>query len=168
MPISVQIKVTVPEIVLDSKLVRDAIHQKMKQKTGPELQREFQKTVTGWENPPRFKPEYHHVIKLATQVFTDSERYVYVNNGTPPHVIPAKGGLLRFQTGYRAATSPRVIGSRKPTRFGPVVTARAVRHPGVEPRLFDEVIAMDYADTFAEDVQDAINMAVKGVSVGRQ
>lgn len=168
MPISVRINVKVPEIILDSQLIRQAIERKMEQKTAPDLLKEFRKTVDGWSNAPRFQTEFHHVQKLSTQVFTESERYAYVNNGTPAHVItPRGGGMLRFQTGYRAATTPKVIGSRRPQRFGPVVGARAVRHPGIEARLFDEVIALEYVDTFVHDIQDAINQTVKSASVGR-
>jgi len=168
MPLSVRITVKVPELILDSQLVRQAIHQKMERKTKPDLLREFRKTVDGWENAPRFQSEVHHVINLSTQVFTESERYFYVNNGTPPHIItPKGGGVLRFQTGYRAATAPKVIGSRKPSRFGNQITTRVVHHPGSEPRLFDETIAEEYLETFVEDIQDAINMSVKGGSVSR-
>lgn len=168
MPISIRINVKVPELVLDSHLVRFAIHQKMERKTKPDLLREFRKTVEGWENAPRFQSEVEHVINLLTRVFTESERYFYVNNGTSPHTItPKSGGLLRFQTGYRAATSPKVIGSRKPQRFGPQISARIVHHPGSEPRLFDETIAEAYEETFVNDIQDAINMAVKSSSVSR-
>lgn len=168
MPISIRVSVKVPELVLDSELVRHAIQQKMERKTKPDLLKEFRKTVEGWDNAPRFQSEVEHVVNLLTRVFTESERYAYVNNGTAPHIItPKGGGMLRFQTGYRAATSPKVIGSRKPQRFGPQIMTRGVRHPGIEPRLFDEVIALEYVDTFAQDIQDAINQAVKSASVSR-
>lgn len=161
MATSIRITVKVPEIILDSRLVRLAIERKMRAKTGPELQKEFKKTVVGWTNPPRFNPHYHHVQKLSTEVGTESDRYRWVNDGTPEHVItPKGGGRLRFQTGYRPATRPRVIGSQRPQRFGAMVSAFVVHHPGVEPRLFDEVIAVEYAETFVEDVQEAINMEV--------
>jgi len=168
--ISIRITVKVPELVIDSRLVRHSIEQKMRLKTGPELQKEFKKTVAGWTNPPRFNPHYHHVQKLSTEVSTDSEKYGYVNNGTPEHPIFARrGNLLWFQPGYRAATRPRIISSQRPQRFGAVVPARFIpMHPGIEPRLFDEVIALEYVDTFVEDMQDAIRLAVvRSASVSR-
>lgn len=168
MPLSIRINVKVPELVLDSKLIRDAIQRKMERKTKPDLLKEFRKTVDGWENAPRFQSEVEHVVNLLTRVFTESERYFYVNNGAPAHIItPKGGGLLRFQTGYRAATSPKVISSRKPQRFGPQIVSRVVHHPGIEPRLFDETIAEAYEDIFVHDIQDAINQSVKSSSISR-
>lgn len=170
MAISMRVKVTIPELVIDSALVRNAIQRKMETKTGPDLQKEFRKTVDGWSNPPPFNPHVYHGTSLRTVVYTESERYIFVNNGTSAHRITPKGarGLLRFQPGYRAATKPGVIGSSRPSRFGEHVTSRGVYHPGVEARNFDQVIAEEYADTFVEDIQDAISMAVGKASVSHR
>lgn len=169
MAISMRVKVTIPELVIDSALVRHAIQVKMQTKTGPDLQKEFKRTVEGWSNPPPFNPHVYHGTTLSTVVYTESERYNWVNFGTPAHRITPKGrGLLRFQPGYRAATRPGVIGSSRPSRFGDHVSSRGVYHPGVEARNFDQVIAEAYAETFVEDIQDAIKMAVEKGSVGRR
>lgn len=167
MPISIRVTVKIPELVFDSALVRHAIQRTLETKTGPDLSKEFKKTVEGWTNPPRFNPHIHHVQKLSAEVSTESERYNFVNNGTAAHRITPKraGGLLRFQPGYRAATRPGVIGSSRPSRFGDHISSRGVLHPGVEARNFDEVIAEGYAETFVEDIQDAISMAVEKASV---
>lgn len=170
MAISIRISVKIPELVIDSKLVRHMIELKMQTKTGPDLQKEFRKTVDGWSNPPPFNPHVYHGNALATVVYTESERYAWVNNGTQAHRITPKGarGLLRFQPGYRAATRPGVIGSGRPSRFGEHVSSRGVFHPGVEARNFDQMIAEEYADTFVADIQDAISMAVEKGSVSRR
>jgi hypothetical protein len=164
MAISMSVKVTVPELVLDSALVRHMIERTLERKTGPDLSKEFRKTVQGWSSPPRFNPHIHNFSgHLSAEVSTDAERYIFVNNGTSAHVISPKNarGLLRFQPGYRAATRPGSISSSRPSRFGDHISSRKVFHPGVEPRNFDQIIAESYEDTFVSDIQDAIRMAVQ-------
>lgn len=167
MAISIRVSVKIPELVINSKLVQHAIERKMQTKTGPDLQKEFKKTVEGWSNPPPFNPHVYHGRDLRTVVYTESERYGWVNNGTEPHVIVPKSvrGLLWFRPGYRAATRPGVIGSSRPSSFGDKTAAWRVYHPGIEPRNFDQIIGEAYADTFVEDIQDAISMAVEKASV---
>lgn len=169
MAISIRVSVKIPELVINSKLVQHAIERKMQTKTGPDLQKEFKKTVEGWSNPPPFNPHVYHGRDLRTVVYTESERYGWVNFGTDAHRITPKNvrGLLRFQPGYRAATRPGVIGSSRPSRFGDHVSSRGVFHPGVEARNFDQMIAEGYADTFVEDIQEAISMAAGKTTVGR-
>jgi hypothetical protein len=161
---NIRIKVTVPEIVLDSSFVREKIKQVMRQKTGPDLRKEFKKTVEGWADSPDFSiTVYEASNSIITHVFPSGNgtaNYTRVNEGAPPHIIrPRHGGMLRFQTGYRAATSPRVIGSRAKNRYGNVISTPIVHHPGFEARAFDETIALDYYETFVEDIQDAIQAA---------
>ena len=161
----IRITVKVPQMVLNSAQVRAKILQTMRTHTGPDLRREFKKTVEGWETAPDFDMKFlEHSGSLATQVFpvgSGKATYELVNEGSPAHTItPRRGGALRFQTGYRSATSPRTIGSRAKSRSGPFVSAGIVHHPGFEARKFDETIADDYTDTFEQDIQDAINSAV--------
>jgi hypothetical protein len=162
----------VPEIILDSSSIRSEIKSKMRSKTGPEIRDEFEKTVEGWDNAPNFNVTvYDSVNSIITHVFPSgagTTQYERVNEGAPPHrITPRRRGMLRFQTGYRPATSPRVIGSRAKSRFGNFISTPSVNHPGFEARKFDETIAEAYADTFAEDMQEAIRVAsIKGVSVG--
>jgi hypothetical protein len=164
MSTSIRITVTVPESILRSDFMRDQIMQKMREKTGPDLRKEFMKTVNGWEGKPEFSQKFtNSVSAVSTEVFpsgTNRSTYELVNAGSPPHPIRAKNGrgLLRFQSGYRAATRPRVIGSRGKSRFGDAVSVPIVRrHPGFVAREFDMVIAEEYQSTFEDDMQDAIN-----------
>lgn len=163
---SIRITVTVPEVVLNSDFVRSQILQKMQHKTAPELRAEFRKTVEGWENKPDFSQKFHNgTDSVSTTVWPSGRnraQYELVNEGSPSHTItPRRGGLLRFQTGYRPATRPRVIGSGSKQRFGNFISTPQVHHPGFEARAFDETIAEDYYDTFADDMQDAIKEAVR-------
>lgn len=84
-------------------------------------------------------------------VGTDDLIYHYVNHGTVPHDIRPRtpGGILAFQSGYRAKTIPNVAFSRAGGAFGPTVVAREVHHPGSEARNFDTVIATRIQDRMA-------------------
>lgn len=140
------------------------IEDKMRSKTGPELKKMFQGTVEGWKDKPTFG-EWHTRTpsSISTRVGTVSgimrgaELYALVSKGSPPHqILPKNSRYLRFQTGYRAATSPGSINSRSPQRFGRYVLARRVSHPGFEGREFDKTIGEMYKDTFENDMQDAM------------
>lgn len=165
-PARIIIRVTVPESILRSEFVREEIARKMREKTAPEIRREFLKTVEGWEKKPDFSQKFtNSTSAVSTEVFpsgTNAGIYKLVNEGAPSHLIRPKGrGLLRFQVGYRAATSPRKISSRSKFRSGAVISTAMVHHPGFEARAFDEVIAQEYEKTFENDMQDAIKDATR-------
>jgi hypothetical protein len=169
---SIQIKVTVPKQILSVEKVMREIRHTMSTKTAREIRDLFEKTTEGWSDTMNPSSGFGEVrwntqtkfgaLKNSVKVFTNSEKYALVNEGAKRHPItPRHGGMLRFRTGYRAATSPRVIGSRSPMRSGKVVGAQAVSHPGFEGRKFDETIAEEYTPIFEKDIQEAINRGSK-------
>lgn len=168
--IRVKMRVRVPKEILNSAKVVKEISHTMSTKTGPELRKQFDKTIEGWDTTPQahhqmgpvnFQNHYFFGTQvLRAEVFTYSKKYALVNEGSPAHIItPRRGGMLRFRTGYRAATRPRIIGSSSPSRFGNYISAQIVHHPGFEARKFDETIAEAYAPQFEQDMQDAIKRA---------
>lgn len=164
MPLSVQINVTVPELVIRSSVIREKIYRALRQEIGPEIQKLFYQTVNGWSDRPKFSMSGHSWIdEVAVRVWTDSARYAYVNNGTPAHPIPARGGgMLVFRKGYVAGTRPRVLASRRPSRFGEYVAARRIpQHPGIEARDFDVTIAEEMQPKLIDVVNEAISLGVK-------
>lgn len=168
MPLSVQINVTVPELVLRSSVIREKIYRALRQEIGPEIQKLFYQTVNGWSDRPKFSMSGHSWIdEVAVRVWTGSARYAYVNNGTPAHVIrPKRGGVLAFRPGYIAGTRPRVLASRRPSRFGDYVTANSVNHPGIEARDFDVTIAEEMQPKLIDVVNEAISLGVKLAGAG--
>jgi len=162
MPVSVQIKVTVPELVISSSVIRNSIYTALKTQTGPQISRLFNQTVEGWSDKPAFHQSGHSWLsEISVRVWTDSERYGWVNNGTPAHVItPRRGGMLRFRPGYVAGTRPRVLSSRKPSRFGDYISASRVNHPGITARDFDVEIAEQIYPDFVDTVNEAINLGI--------
>lgn len=121
---------------------------------------EFNKTVATWKNKPGFTVKQASGSKLEASVYTIDEIYGYVVRGTRAHIItPRRAPVLRFQTGFTSKTVPRKIGSRRGGRSGPMVSARAVRHPGTEARDFDIVIAGQLRPILVKEVRGAIKKA---------
>jgi hypothetical protein len=161
MAVSISVTVTVPDKVLDDSRMRSEIERVLRNQTAPDLRRQFNRTTEGWENRPSFAQKFaSYSDYLSTTVYTTQEQYGIVNAGSPPHTItPRRGGMLRFQTGYRAATRPKIIGSRAKQRSGDFVSAHLVHHPGFEARDFDVTIAKEYEPQFIEDINHAISRA---------
>lgn len=71
------------------------------------------------------------------EVSTQDEIYGYVDKGTKPHKIrPKRAKALRFNSKFKAKTTPNSLKagkgfSKPPTRF-----AQEVSHPGSKPRKF--------------------------------
>lgn len=166
MAISVEMTVTVPELVISSDVIRGQIEQVLRNRTGPELRRLFKGTTDGWKNKPDFSQKFtNRTDFVSVRVWAtggNKRQYGIVNFGSRPHQIrPRRGGMLRFQPGYRAATRPRVLSSRSAQRFGDFIAARSVKHPGFEAREFDLTVAEKIAPGFAKDVQNAINIGAR-------
>jgi hypothetical protein len=164
MPVSVEIHVEIPELVISSSVIRNAIFNALKTKTGPHMMRLFLPTVTGWETQVKFIQSGHNWLsEIAVRVFTRSKIYAYVNDGTPEHPIfpRRRNGVLRFQPGYRAGTRPGILSSRSPQRFGGTVTSFGIpKHPGIQARDFDVEVAEQVYPDFVADVNDAIGLGI--------
>ena len=162
---SFKISVKMPDMKkFDSEEFIKRIEEKQRSTTGPELKKLFQKTVEGWQTKPTFG-EWHTRTSsaISTRVATvsgimkGSEIYALVSKGSPPHtILPKTARFLRYQTGYRAATSPGSIESRAYQRFGASVLSKRVNHPGFEGREFDKTIGEMYKPDFEKDMQDAM------------
>lgn len=170
MSIRVRIKVTIPSQLMSFNAVRNAIRDAQKEKTGPKLRNLFKKTVIGWEDPPYFEIEQtENFNMIAVKVYASSingvasqEHYKFVNDGTKPHPIYSKSriGFLIFQEGYHPSTRPWSLNSRANSRFGNTIGVRSVNHPGSEGRFFDVQIADMSGDEFAQDMEDALHLAI--------
>lgn len=111
--------------------------------TSKEVKRDLEATTATWEHKVKFtvRVTSRHG-DLGITVSTKDEIYKFVNFGTKPHVIrPKKAKALLFQSGHKAKTRPKFIGSKPGGSFGDTVAAKEVQHPGTEARLFDVAIA---------------------------
>jgi hypothetical protein len=169
MAFNIRIKLTLPKDgVFRNKKWKDEIMRAMKWNSIPELKGLFEKTVFGWSEKPRFKADsFWNGDEAIVEVYPSgpaAETWKLVSAGSPPHPIPARpGGLLRFRPGYRAATSPGQLMSRRAYRSGPYVTAKIIpQHPGFQPRNFPDLIETEFYHTFVDQMQNAFNKAARG------
>jgi len=163
MAVSIKVKVIVPKEILNVQRVVDEIAKAQRDKTAPDLKRMFKQTVEGWKNPPDFSQKQRiSPSEIAMAVFasgSNADKYTLVNEGSPKHpIVPRQARMLRFRTGYRAGTQPRVLRSQAYQRFGNYISTMIVpNHPGFKAREFDDTIAKEYKRTFEKDMQEAIN-----------
>lgn len=148
--------IKVPKGHLDAKQILRAVENTLDD-MATNAKIDFDVTTRTWSNRPEFtieKPEY-----LVRIVGTTSEVYGYVDWGTKPHPIVAKNpsGLLTFQTGYKAKTGIKVIGSKSGGKYGPIRRTPAVQHPGTDSREFSLEIAKKWAKLSTRIFQRAID-----------
>lgn len=162
----IEISVTVPKEIVNTDRVRQAIMDKMKRKTGPDLKTAFRLVTLTWQHSPDYQAKYVETASsLATQVFPtgpNAKLFAMINNGARRHVImPKRAPVLRFKQGYRAKSRPRFLHAEVGGKFGDYVTAHSVNHPGFEAREFTQTIAEVYDNVFRKDMQDAIRDGTK-------
>lgn len=119
---------------------------------------DFSVVTQTWKHRPDFAIEKDEGRRT---VATDDEVFGYVDEGTPAHIITAKGNKpLTFGVGGSPKTAPRVIGSRAGTRGSQIVRAQTVHHPGTAPRLFTDEIKEKWDDRLPDVMQRAIDAEV--------
>lgn len=161
MSVTISIRVTVPKSILDQNAVVSELKRVLRSKTGPDIKHLFEGATSTWDPPPLFSiADINRADAIGVTVSSSDRRIGYVNFGTPPHVIrPKTGGMLRFQTGYRAKSRPGSLKSSTGGKFGPYTSQPFVHHPGSEARAFDQAVQDEYRGTFERDIQDSINSA---------
>lgn len=128
-----------------------------------EVVADFQATTRTWNNKPGFKNEFQQGARqLRFLVSTDSDIYGYVSKGTKAHkILPKRARVLAFRGGYKAKTSPGVIGSSGGGATGGEVFSRGVNHPGTKARNFDKEIASKWEKPFGTRMQKAVSRGAK-------
>lgn len=147
----------------ESARMQMAIHGAL-DKVGQGMLRTYQEIVSNWKTKVVFAVKVTvNGSQAMVEVWTENEIYGYVTEGTKPHIIvPRRARMLRFQTGYRAKTSPRSIKSGAGGAFGDVAFAHLVHHPGTQARHFERNVMKRYQDVIPAVVQAAITEALKG------
>lgn len=114
--------------------------EKAAQQTAGLVLRDFQSTTRTWKHKPKFDITItHQGADYSIAAGTDDLIYMWVSEGTKPHVIRAKRSpYLIFQGGYRAKTRVGIIGSIEGGRDpnGEWFRKKQVRHPGFKGRKF--------------------------------
>lgn len=103
---------------------------------------DFKATTATWQTKVRFTKRIKtRAGDITLSVTTSNKIYAYVDKGTKPHIIRAKRAkYLRFQSGYRAKTTPRKIRSRNGGKSGGYLYRKSVKHPGLTAREFTTII----------------------------
>jgi len=123
------------------------------------VQVDFGVTVQTWDHGVTFAIE--QPAPLARTVATDDSIYGMLNAGTKAHrILPRNGGTLRFNSPFKAKTSPRSISSGPGARGSNEVWARGVDHPGTTAREWDQVIAEKWKKLLPTQLQRAIDAEV--------
>lgn len=168
MALSIKVNVTVPKKLMADIRFRDKIEDVMRHKTAHDVEEEFWAVTSKWQDDPELDTKIiSNSSRIATEVTIygnsmPSRIFRMVNLGTPPHPIKAKNmPYLSFQEGYVPATTPGSLISGRKRRFGKYRHPAAVKHPGMEARKFDELIAKKYKPVFEKDMQEAIDEAVR-------
>lgn len=166
--VSVKINISLPKRDFASRKWLESMASEQRTVVLPKLRALFNQTVFGWsaKNKPKFgwaQSRSNDSISLSMYpTGTGADIWALVSAGSPAHPIPAKpGGLMRFKKGYRAATTPGSLMSRRAYRSNPVWTSRIVAHPGFEPRNFPAQIADEFVSTFTRDMQNALNKVAR-------
>lgn len=160
-PTRVRLKAVVPKGQLTKKNVRQEI-MAAAAKVGEDMKRDYAMTTETWKHKVNFHRETRtNAASVSIQVWTDNQIFAWVNNGTPPHPIAIKVmSGLRFQVGYKAKTTPGVLGSSSGGKFGYYTHADNVKHPGTDARNFDKVLAEKYDPIFQAAIDAAVASAV--------
>ncbi len=137
-------------------------------KEGRKIKREYEKTTKTW----RRKPVFETLIGLTRKgggeasvlVGTDHPIYGYVDEGTDPHPIDARGApYLVFRRKFTPKTSRGQIGSRRGSRSGGWVSKKHVNHPGIKARNFTLTIAARRKGPFVRNMRKANERATDKV-----
>ena len=164
--VSISIKITTPERKFGNKGWLDAIARDQRQTTVPRLKKLFQKTVYGWSNKPEFGwVQRRTADSISITMYPQgqyADKWELVNAGSPRHRIPKSGfTFMRFRPGYRAATTPGSLMSRRAYRSGKYETHFVVNHPGFDARDFIGQIAEEYNNPFMGEMQEAISSVAR-------
>ncbi len=129
--------------------------------TGNIIRSDFRKTTSTWSQ--KNKPSFGKIGPKnfrdgrGIEVNTKSKIYFFLTRGTRDHFVgPKRASALRFQSGYKAKTTRRFIGSRGGGAFGPVRFSKGHVVSGIRARDFDKVIAEKNQNKFIRRIQAAL------------
>ena len=147
------------ENVFSEREIEGALNNALTQ-TAKAIQVDYRVTTKTWDHQPVF--EIKTPAKFERLIFTTDKIYLFVSGGTRPHVIkPKNASMLRFQAGYSAKTSVRVIGSTAGGSSGRVIYSRGVMHPGTKARQFPEVIGKKWEREWPRQLDRAMMVIAK-------
>lgn len=133
-----------------------------------QLRSQHESVVRDWVHRPTFRHGVYaskrQVLSIVYPTGKHAKLYQWVDEGTKAHVIKPKraGGLLKFQRGYSARTSPVArfnVGTGRAS--GRWTSARIVRHPGTKARQFSKTFNRDVLPEMRRNIENAIRRALR-------
>lgn len=166
MGFGISLKAILPGKPFATKKWVDEIARTQRQTSVPRLRKLFNQTVFGWSKKPDFGwTQIRTADSISIQMYPqgpNAEIWNLVSSGAPPHEIrPRRAKILSFRPGYRAATRPGQLMSRRAYRSGKYRGAALVQHPGFEARNFPQEIAKEYQNPFFNDMASAFSRAAR-------
>lgn len=153
------------KIIKPSRLRVDAMRLQLlndMRKVGTQIKNDFEKVTATWKTQVKFEQQISLAGGPQVEIFTTNKIFGYVDQGTRPHVIkPKRAKALRFQSGYKAKTTPGVIGSSAGGPFGPVVFSKGVDHPGNKPGNFSKEIQKIWTPKFKRAMEASMSKVAK-------
>lgn len=151
--------ITPGKSVLDVAKFEQEIKAELKNQ-GQKVQKLYEQATSTWSHKPAFVVD---VVEGGVTVSTTDEIFGYVNLGTKPHIIrPKNAKILAFNAGgFVPKSRPRSLSAGGGSKGGTPVFAHEVHHPGNKPRNFDATVARTIKNTFAADMQKAVDRAIK-------
>lgn len=129
------------------------------------IQREFEKTTTTWKGA---KPTFKTLISLkggeavvlvsAAGNSEGAQKWQWLNDGTPPHIIKAKNVpnlIFRDGRGFKAKTKVKTFSSSSGSNTGMWVRKKEVSHPGIKARDWTGEISKLRRKRFSKIMQKA-------------
>lgn len=145
--------------LLDSAKLQAAANKAL-DKVAKDIQSDYKST---WQSFKTVRPTADITTPKEGQrdIRVKNKIYGYLDFGTRPHIIRARRARFLFfaRSGFRAKTTPRVLGSSAGARGTRDTFAKQVRHPGTRPRLFTETIF----EKRRNDLQKELDKAIKGL-----
>jgi len=147
---------------LDVKEIEAEVYKEL-DREGDIFIRQYEATTRTWNHKPKFwKTVGRSAYKAGVRAYTDDWIYQLVDYGArkkgwwiPKSANPKR--RLSFRAGYKAKTTPRVIGSHQGGASGAWVhTYKRIWHKAHKPREFTAEILKRRASPFAKNIQAAI------------
>lgn len=125
-----------------------------------QAKRALESHTAGWSNPPSFSVSGSAQIGRI-EISTTDRKFIWVDDGVPPHVIFARKKFMRFPAGYAAKTTPGRVIRGSGAYSGGLVYAKKVNHPGIRARKITKAVQEQTQRNMKRVVDEAIAAALK-------